>query len=155
MFRFLYSLKWESITWSVLTVFLHWLAITAIYFIAKFLTDFYCKRHTKGINLFQQIYVYSLCVIVPLIFSALLADRLGTHREGGEDYDDPGEIVVDYTPTATQQCTYGTKRFLVMTPVALLGAAAAIKKDKTLKPEERLRIKVQQDIDARKHDDGW
>jgi len=155
MFRFLYSLKWESIVWSVFTVFLHWLAITAIYFIAKSLTDFYCKRHTNGINLFQQIYVYGLCILVPLVFSVLLADRLGTHREGGEDYDDPGEIVVDYTPTATQQWTYGTKRFLVITPVALLGAAAAIKKDKKLKAEERLRIKVQQDIDARKNDDGW
>jgi len=152
--RFLYSLKWESITWSVVTVFLHWLAITAIYFIAKSLTDFYCKRRTAGINLFHQIFIYSLCVLVPLIFSVLLADRLGTHREGGEDYDDPGEIVVDYTPTATQQWTYGTKRFLIMMPVALIGATSAIRKDKELKPEERLRIKVQQDADARKYDDG-
>ena len=155
MFRFLSNFNWGSISWSVFTVFLHWFAVTAIYFIAKSLTDFYCKKHTKGIDLFQKIYVYSLCVIVPLIFSALLADRLGTHREGGDDYDDPGEVVVDYTPTATQQWTYGTKRFLVIMPVAILGAAAAIKKDKKLKPDERFRIKTQQDIDARKNDDGW
>jgi len=155
MLRFLSNLHWGSISWSVLIVFLHWFAITIIYFVAKSLTDFYCKRHTDGINLFQKIYVYSLCVIVPLIFSALLADRLGTHREGGDDYDDPGEIVVDYTPTETEQWTYGTKRFLVIVPVAILGATAALKKDKTLKPDERLKIKIQQEIDARKHDDGW
>jgi hypothetical protein len=155
MFRFLSNLHWGSISWSVFTVFLYWFAVTATYFIAKSLTDFYCKKHTEGIGLFQKIYVYSLCVVVPLIFSALLADRLGTHREGGDDYDDPGEIVVDYTPTATQQWTYGTKRFLVMMPVAILGAAAAIKRDKKLNPDERSKIKLQQDMDARKNDDGW
>jgi len=155
MFRFLVSLNWSSIAGSIFTVFLHWLGVTVIYFIAKFLTDFYCKKHTEGINLFQKAYVFSLCVLVPVGFSALLAYRLGTHREGGDDYDDPGEVVVDWTPTERQQWTYGIKRFLVITPVAVLGAAAAIKKDKKLKPEERLRIKVRQDIEARKYDDGW
>jgi hypothetical protein len=65
---------------------------------------------------------------------------LGTHREGGDDYLDAGETVVDFEPTEMQRWRHGIETSLIFLPASMLGVASGFKKDKSLTPDERGKI---------------
>lgn len=136
-------MNWSSIIWSVLKVFLYWAIVVAVYRFAIASVEVRRKNATAPALTSEKIFTYLSCVGACLLVSALLAFGLGTNQEGGDSYNDPGETVVDFEPTTQEQVTYGTKVFLVLLPISLIGTYAAFEKDKTLTIEERYKIKRQ------------
>jgi len=149
------SVNWTAAFSSAFSVFAHWAAVAAVYYITKSAVNFYCKGQDNPPKVFRKAYIYSWCVGACLFFSAMMGRELGTHREGGDDYMDQGEVVVDFEPTERQRWTEGAKFFFVMLPVSLLGACEAISKDALLSREEREKIRSKMLIDRLRGDDNW
>lgn len=129
----------KSINWSIafekaFVVYVHWIVIAAIYFIANF-SFTYCRRKSDFPATFRNLALaLFICLSITTALSWYIGEKLGTHTEGE---DDDTYTVRDYEPTKEQLWTERTRLFLMVLPAGVAGILTAYQSDRKLTATER------------------